>query len=241
MSEQDYPDEFKVRLAAIKGKRARIVVNHILQNGFITTEDLEVTYGYKHPPRAIRDVREQGIALETFAVKDRQGRTIAAYRFGDLSELRSKKFRGRKAYSKIFKNKLLLHYDSRCAVCSTPYGERYLQIDHRIPFEMAGEPETESDLAEYLLVCASCNWAKSWTCEHCINWTERNPAVCRTCYWADQEAYQHLATQPIRRLALAWTAEEAQIYDQLKLLANNRDERLADYIKQVLKQHLDKG
>jgi hypothetical protein len=44
------------------------VIDHILQYGFITTEDLENTYGYNHPPRAARDVREAGIPLETFKV-----------------------------------------------------------------------------------------------------------------------------------------------------------------------------
>ena len=42
---------------------------YILKHGHITTEELEETYGYDHPPRAARDVREQGIPLETFILK----------------------------------------------------------------------------------------------------------------------------------------------------------------------------
>jgi hypothetical protein len=57
------------------------VIDHILQYGFIATEDLENTYGYNHPPRAARDVREAGIPLETFKVKSKEGKSIAAYRF----------------------------------------------------------------------------------------------------------------------------------------------------------------
>ncbi len=70
--------EIKRLLKQIANKRARIVIEHILSHGFITTEELEKTYGYNHPPRAARDVRESGIPLETFRVKDTDGRTIAA-------------------------------------------------------------------------------------------------------------------------------------------------------------------
>ena len=47
-------------------KRPRTVIGHILQHGFITSEELHSIYGYDHPPRAARDVREYGIPLETF-------------------------------------------------------------------------------------------------------------------------------------------------------------------------------
>lgn len=88
MTQQDLPPEFLARLGEIKGKRAKIVVNHILAHGFITTEELKDTYNYTHPPRAVRDVREQGIPIEQFQVKDASGRNIAAYRFGNPSEVR---------------------------------------------------------------------------------------------------------------------------------------------------------
>jgi hypothetical protein len=52
---------FLTQLKAVTNKRARIVIDHILEHGFITTEELETQYGYKHPPRAARDVRGQGI------------------------------------------------------------------------------------------------------------------------------------------------------------------------------------
>jgi len=74
------------KLQSVTGKRSRIVIEHILEHGFITTENLEKIYGYRHPPRAVKDVRDQGIPIETFSVKSSDGRTIAAYRFGDTSK-----------------------------------------------------------------------------------------------------------------------------------------------------------
>ena len=63
-----YPKEFLEYVQSITNKRAKIVIDHILAHGFITTEDLEKTYGYNHPPRAARDVREAGTPLETFKI-----------------------------------------------------------------------------------------------------------------------------------------------------------------------------
>ena len=91
-SKQD--KEIKRLLKQITNKRARIVIEHILAHGFITTEELEKTYGYNHPPRAARDVRESGIPLETFRVKHTDGRSIAAYRFGDVTQVRKGRLQG---------------------------------------------------------------------------------------------------------------------------------------------------
>ena len=39
-----YPKEFLKLAKSITNKRAKIVIDHILKHGFITTEDLEKTY-----------------------------------------------------------------------------------------------------------------------------------------------------------------------------------------------------
>ncbi len=52
----DYSKEFLDLLYSVKEKRPKTVIQHILKNGFITTEELKNTYGYNHPPRAVRDL-----------------------------------------------------------------------------------------------------------------------------------------------------------------------------------------
>ena len=66
---ETYPKEFLEHIQSITNKRARIVIDHILKYGFITTEDLEKTYNYKHPPREAQDIRYVGNLLETFKIK----------------------------------------------------------------------------------------------------------------------------------------------------------------------------
>ena len=82
------PKDFLNRLKAVTGKRPKTVIDHILAHGQITTEDLKDIYGYSHPPRAVKDVTDLGIPIERFKAKGKDGRTIAAYRFGDQSNLR---------------------------------------------------------------------------------------------------------------------------------------------------------
>lgn len=98
MTTNDLPDDFVEKCKAITAKRPRTVIDHILTYGFITTEELKDKYGYNHPPRAARDVREQGIPLETFRVTGSDGRKIGAYRFGNPARARFSKLSGRTGF-----------------------------------------------------------------------------------------------------------------------------------------------
>jgi 5-methylcytosine-specific restriction endonuclease McrA len=239
MMDSSLPEEFMNLLRSVKGRRARLVIEHILQHGFITTEDLE-NYGYKHPPRAVRDVRDQGVPIETYQVKNTDGRTIAAYRFADPEKIIEGRIGGRKIFSKALKATLIVKWGRKCSICLTEYEERYLQIDHRIPYEVSGDVQDRAT-ENFMLLCSSCNRAKSWSCEHCRNWHEdKNPDVCLTCYWGKPENYEHIALRPIRRLDLSWTDSEVTDYDMLRQLAILEDENLPSYVKKVLKKHLER-
>ncbi|MGL6195316.1 MAG: hypothetical protein ACRC2T_10900 [Thermoguttaceae bacterium] len=110
-----------------------------------------------------------------------------------------------------------------------------MQIDHCIPYEVAGE--TDND---HMLLCASCNRAKSWSCEHCDNWiTERNGTTCRSCYWANPKQYSHVALCQIRRLDLTWTEDEVAVYDKLTLESNQAKITVPDFVKRILEKHVD--
>ena len=164
----DYPKEFLDLLNSVEAKRPRTVIQHIIQHGFITSQELKDKYGYNHPPRAVRDVREHGIPLVTYRIEGTDGRSIAAYKFGDPSEAKNtlSKSAGRTALSKALKQALIERYGSKCFVYFEPMDENILQVDHRIPYEIGGEQD-ERHLELYMLLSPSANRAKSWTCEHC--------------------------------------------------------------------------
>ena len=232
---KEYPKEFLEHIKSISNKRATIVINHIMKHGFITTEDLENTYSYSHPPRAARDVRETGIPLETFSVKSKSGKSIAAYRFGDLTKLQVNRIAGRVVFPKEFKAKLFELGKGRCYVCNGVYEERYLQVDHRIPYEVAGDLNEVRKIEDFMLLCGSCNRAKSWSCEHCVNWNvEKKASTCLECYWGNPANYNHIALEDIRRLDLHWKGSEVKYYDAIKIIADQNKIELPDFIKKII-------
>lgn len=241
MTERDVPSELRDILARVTAKRPKTVIDHILEHGFVTTEELRDLYGYNHPPRGARDVREQGIPLETFRVTGTDGRSIGAYRFGDISSVRATQLSGRTAFSNKLKASLMESFGSRCNIYLQEFPERELQIDHRIPFEIAGSATPTDDISEYMLLCRSANRAKSWSCEHCHNWQVKDPTVCRSCYWAFPEEYEHIAMQDIRRLDIIWTGDEASEYDRISGAASSVNQDLPKFVKEVLRLHFRSG
>lgn len=223
-------------------KRPKIVIEHILEHGFVTTEELKSLYGYDHPPRAARDVREEGIPLETFSVTSATtGRQIAAYRFDDPKKIQGGRIGGRVAFPKKLKPALIKKLGSRSTLTGERLAPLYLQIDHRVPYEVAGNSADFSDLDEFMLLDASSQRAKSWACEHCQNFRViKEPAICAECFWAYPEDYKHVAMVPERRLDLVWREEDTQNYDRLQALADQVGLSLSEYVKQCLEQHLSK-
>ena len=232
------PQSFIDKLRSVTAKRPATVIRHILKHGHITTEELKDIYGYNHPPRAIRDVREQGIPIETYRVKGEDGRTIAAYRFGDPRDVDKsvRKSVGRTALSKTLKQALIEKYGARCFIYSEPLDEALLQVDHRIPYEIGGEQDGQ-DLDMYMLLSPSANRAKSWTCEHCTNWERRDASFCMDCFWAYPEHYTHIAGHHCRRIVLTFTGNEIEDYDKLVNLVGeeNAERAIKDLIHKNIK------
>lgn len=158
------PKSLLDKLNSVTAKRPKTVIQYILEHGYVTTEDLK-QLGYEHAPRAARDVREQGIPLETFRVKDTTDKTIAAYRFGDYSKIEDKlsKVTGRTVLSSALKKALIDKYGSKCFIYLQSMEERLLQVDHRVPYEIGGEQDSQN-IDCYMLLSPSANRAKSWTC-----------------------------------------------------------------------------
>jgi 5-methylcytosine-specific restriction endonuclease McrA len=236
MSENDspYPKEFLDHLNSITNKRARVIIDHIMEHGFITTEDLE-TKGYSHPPRAARDVREAGIPLETFKVKSHNNKSIAAYRFGDIAQFQQNRVAGRVLFSKKFKKELYELGKGRCFICNGEFEERYLQVDHRVPYQIGGDINLERKTDGFMLLCGPCNRAKSWSCEHCSNWKEdKKPNICMECYWGSPEHYSHIALKELRRLDLQWSGNEVKYYDAVKVVAEQNNIELPEFIKKIV-------
>jgi len=234
-----YPKSFLDKLNSVTAKRPKTVIQHILEHGFVTTEELEQLYGYKHAPRAARDVRELGIPLEMYRVKSSDGRSIGAYRFGNpaLAENAVSKTAGRTALSKALKKALIEKFGSKCFIYLQPMDEMILQVDHRIPYEIGGE-QNETDLDCFMLLSPSANRAKSWTCEHCQNWENKNAEFCMKCFWAHPENYSHIAGKEQRQLIITFTGDEIEDYN--KLIALVGVDKAEETIKEMIGEFIGK-
>lgn len=234
-------DEAVVEAAKkVTNKRPKTVIDHILKFGFISTEELKETYGYNHPPRAARDVREEGIPLVTFKVTASDGRRIGAYRFGDPSEIEGHKLGGRKTFSKAFKKQLVESLGERSTVSGERYDERYLQIDHRIPYEVAGDDiANEGDIEKFMLLTGAEQRQKSWSCESCKNFLElKTKDVCDSCYWAFPENHSHIAMEEVRNLMVTWKGDDAKNFDLIQKESNRVGEPIQSYIKNIALKNL---
>ena len=233
----EYPKEFLDLLQSVKAKRPQTVIKHILEHGFITSEELKNTYGYNHPPRAVRDVREHGIPIITYRVTGTDGRKIAAYKFGDPTDIQNNlsKAAGRTVLSKALKQALIDKYGSKCFIYLETMDKEVLQVDHRIPYEIGGEHD-EKDIDYYMLLSPSANRAKSWTCEHCGNWQKKDSSFCLRCFWAYPENYDHIAGKFEKIISLVFTDDE--IDDYYKLIELSGEKAAQEVIKKIIHEHL---
>jgi hypothetical protein len=163
---------------------------------------------------------------------------MAEYRFGDLDNITGGRVGGRASFSKVFKEALIAAYGTRCGLCDAPFEPRYLQIDHRVPYCVAGDGIAAAlNVKDYMLVCGSCNRAKSWSCEHCPNGlVGKDPNVCLECYWASPLRYSHVATLDIRRLDLVWSGEEVADFDAAKARAGLEGQAVPTFVKAAVRQ-----
>ena len=226
----ELPEDFESVLSAVKNKRAKFVIDTSKEKGFCSTEDLK-NAGYEHAPRAARDVRELGIPLETFPIKDSAGKKIAAYRFGDWEKAKKEnqlaKTSGRNQLTQKLKKALLERYGARCNL----YG------DHRVPYEIGGDPENMMDLERFMLVSPSANREKSWVCEHCENWSRKEIQMCRTCYYAYPEHYEHVAGRKEKRLSIAFHDEDMYLYENITKGAAQHGRTYEEEVKRIIEYY----
>lgn len=225
-------------------KRAIAVLKVLLDKGSISTDEIQ-DLGYNHPPRAIGDVRDAGIPIITGSTTSaKSGKRMAVYSFGDPSDIQEGRVGGRSALPKAFKTALLKAYGSQDRITGATLDERVLTIDHRVPYRIAGDAGlSDHDVRAYMLLDASSQRSKSWSCENCPNMQpgQRRIEVCQTCFWAFPEAYEHIATQHIRRTDIAWQGPEVAVHDELKALATARRMTVPDLLKAAAAQMVKQG
>lgn len=222
----------------VKTGRGVLAVKAMLERGSVTTEDLNAL-GYDHPPRAIADVRDNGIPVVTETDRSTSGKRMARYRLGTAEQIRVGHV-GRSSFSKAFRCALLETYGSIDCITRAEHEPRSLQIDHRIPYRVAADAGLAAgDLSAFMLLDAKSQRAKSWSCENCENFVSlRDPTICRSCFWAFPEDYRHVAMVEIRRADIVWQGDEVSDYDELARRAQSQSSSIQEFLKALGKKQL---
>jgi len=206
MPDESKPDidpavrEMAERFLAKGTKRGKVLLTMIFRNGSVTTEELEAV-GYRDAASAARDVRDRGIPLLT-------GKT-GRYTLGRAKDIVNGRFNGRTIIPKAVKEKVLAHYGCVDWLTGATMPRTALTADHRIPFRVLGDPENPDWRIEELMpLDKSSQRSKSWACEACENYRIRDPNICRKCFWAFPETYEHIAMEPLRRTDMVWRGSD---------------------------------
>ncbi len=222
------PKRILERIAQVTNRRARVVLDAIAKNGKITTEELQ-KLGYDHPPRAARDVRELGFTLVTKMVTNASGKRMAEYTLALNVEAGKT---GRLQLPKKERGAVIQAAGGKCQLCGATHD---LQVDHRVPYEVAGE-SLKSRTDTYMVLCGTCNRRKSWICEHCPNLLKgKEVKTCQTCYWANPENHKHVATEKLRRVDVVFVAEEADEFDQFRKRCDQKGKSTAQGLKELVR------
>ena len=237
-SGESISEEFYNKLISIKSKRPRMVIDKLINDGSCTTEEL-IEMGYSHAPRAKRDVVEQGIPIKTLScISQTTGRKIAKYVLGDWEEYKKNnslaKTKGRNNLSEALKQKLIAENGCKCALYAEEYPASFLQTDHRIPFEIGGDPADMMDTSKFMLLSPSANRAKSWACDHCKNWQIKDAEMCKGCYYAFPENYTHIAGNDERALSIVFRNEDIKLYDIVIEKSKNDNISIQESFKRIL-------
>ncbi|KIP71478.1 hypothetical protein SN11_17050 [Vibrio harveyi] len=220
--------------------RAAFVINFILDVGSITSEDLK-NHGYMHGARAVGDVRDQGIPLITEKIKasDSSRKTIARYYFGSADDIKVHKFGGRMTFAPSLKKALLNRDGAKCSISNRELDPNELQIDHKVPFYIAGDNEDNRGIDNFMLLSKSMQRAKSWDCEQCPNLKVRfDPQTCKLCYWAEPNSYTHVATRIERNMHLNWDYWEVADYDAVCQISAAQGRTAQEVVKMIIRGYL---
>ena len=226
--------EYIDQVLEVCSSRAVYVINYILDHGSISSEHIR-NQGYVHGARAIGDVRDNGIPLDTNNTKSSDNRTIANYTFGSAAEIKRHKFGGRINFPKKLKGQLIARDGLVCSISQQALPEKELQIDHRVPYYISGDVQGERNPDDFMLLSKSMQRAKSWDCEHCQNLLDSfDVEVCKTCYWAYPKSYTHVAMKEMRSINVIWEGTEVAEFDRMENACKENGKTVQDYLKSIV-------
>ena len=131
-----------------------------------------------------------------------------------------------------------MHLSSAMAVnviyMAKEYPERLLQPDHRIPYEIGGDPDDMMRTDYFMLLSPSVNRDKSWACEHCPNWIQKITAFVSPVIMHFQKNIRISLVFKERKINILFRNQDIGLYEQIVKQANMENISIQDFTKRML-------
>ena len=212
----------------------------LIEKGEMTTKELEES-GYGHPPRVRMDLQDIGIEIGTHydTPNPQSGNRMGTYYL--ISPTPGEITKKRRPPPKSFKKKLVTKHKNLCAITQYVFPENELQMDHRIPFLVGGDPDSYK-LDDWMPLSGSAQMLKKKACDDCENSSAKDVKICGTCYWAFPESYTHVATIPQIVATMVFRGDdEVKLFEKISDIAKNNNRSDNEIIKSILNQWFNQG
>jgi len=233
-------EAYRKILPLVKKETARgaKLLTALIEKGEMTTKELEES-GYGHPPRVRMDLQDIGIEIGTHYRNPhpQSGNRMGTYYLmspkpGEITKKRSPP-------PKSFKKKLVKNHNHVCAITQYVFPENELQMDHRVPFLVGGDPDSY-ELDDWMPLSGSAQMLKKKACDDCENSSAKDVKICGTCYWAFPERYNHVATIPQSVATMVFRGDvEVELFQKISDIARKNELTVNEVIKSILNQWIN--
>ena len=142
-----------------ESKRAKVLKELMKDGKWYSADDIREITGYKHPNRAITDLRQFGYIVEQrYVIRD--GKRVAEWKLLSVTPVKEAKHRF--TLSKSDARKIFQRDNYTCVLCKEKYDEKFLRVDHKIPISRVGNhldiKKDKNWMDKFQTMCIVCNY-----------------------------------------------------------------------------------
>lgn len=170
-----------------ESKRAKVCVKLMSDGEWYSAQRITELTGYRHPNRAMTDVRQSGYEVQSRFVQTSDGKRVVEWKLA--SPVPTKPLKKRIALTKTEMETIFKRDNYTCALCKNKYDSDFLRVDHKEPISRSrrGNDFSKTDpdwMDRFQTLCLICNYEKREICKNC----QRDS--CVSCELYDPQKYQ---------------------------------------------------
>lgn len=221
--------------------RAKAAADLLMEKGVITKYDFEETHvPVSQAPRAIRDLKDHGIPIETLRkISVPQAKTkVNRYTLGSIDNINTSMRYGRMYDPTGMKEKLAKLHGDVCVFCGKKLTAKDRELDHKLPVNIFGDlsPVERLNPDNYQLVCRGCNRLKREATSHGAFDDQREGMdIVKQNYWYDPVQYRKNRDDRLyAHNVIVWnTSKDIQAYKQISQYAKDSSKSFQEALKDI--------